>query len=669
MIDGCTVRIEAAKQKLSPLRCSRILSALLVLALSLSWEQPAAAQLSLIWVRNVAAGAGGSYRFSENSSSGSGHTLSSSKQGFTEDCSLSADLSLFNPLFIDGSAEVDLQMNQMHETTREGRSESTSDWNINYLVSGQLFKDSPTPVSVGAGSQLSVQTPAFSRSYDLKSDEVNFGFSVRNRMLPTEFSFLKTSSLTSGLEQDRRQSTHVATIRSEHTYGTFSRTRLNLLLSNSENQVLEGGPATRLREGNVSLGNNLNWQSNSGLSRDLIFNYEFDESAGTYPGRSQKVVSTLRAALGKALDSEAHYSFISSNTSAQELRLHTGGFTVSHRLYESLITTLSANGSKSEYNDGTETDYGSGAGFAYRFKSPSQKLYTLLYNASFSVADRLRKDPTVSVVNERYDIPAPVPRRITLAHPTFIAGTVIVRGAAQTYELNTDYVLTTEGIEVLPGRMVLDTYVLISYSYLQDPEVAFGSLRQSLAGRVTLPESQSSVYFDFNTTDPWLISGTATAVTLSPTRHLDLGYDRSLGRHTFHAEYGWNETFSSDLHYLDGRWTYQKPWAEGDLSIGANDHFGVNVQGNDKGGIWDNAFNLQGTYTRQFSDAIKGRGGIGYFNSLSGAGLSNLLSANCNLDARFGRTTITLTSAFSFSVSSGSTGRSESLALNLRRFF
>ena len=162
------------------MRWSRILPALLVLALSISWEQPAIAQLSLIWVRNVATGAGGSYRFTENSTSGSGHTLSSSKQGFTEDCSLSADLSLFNPLFVDGSAEVDLQMNQMRETTREGRSESNSDWNIGHQVSGQLFKESPTPISLGAGSQLSVQTPAFSRSYDLKSDDLNFGFSVRN---------------------------------------------------------------------------------------------------------------------------------------------------------------------------------------------------------------------------------------------------------------------------------------------------------------------------------------------------------------------------------------------------------------------------------------------------------------------------------------------------------
>ena len=210
--------------------------------------------------------------------------------------------------------------------------------------------------------------------------------------------------------------------------------------------------------------------------------------------------------------------------------------------------------------------------------------------------------------------------------------------------------------------------MLISYRYLQDPELAFGSLRQGLAARVTLPESQSSAYLNLHMTDPWLISGTATAVTLSPTRHLDLGYDRSMGRHTFHAEYGWSETFSSDLHYLDGRGATE-PWAEGDLSVGANDHFGVNVQGNPQGGIWDNSFNLQGTYARQLSDSIKGRGGIGYFNSLSGAGLSNLFSANCNFDARFGRTTITLTSALSFSVSSGSTGRAESVALNLRRFF
>jgi hypothetical protein len=483
-------------------------------------------------------------------------------------------------------------------------------------------------------------------------------------------SHLRSNAETSGLEQDRRQSSQVTNLNLEHRDGAFSFSSLDLLDSNSESSLVSGGADSSLRERRAVLTNNLSWFDNRGLSRNVNASYSYDRSDGVLRDTIQNAALNGRLELGRALEANSRYYYLSNESDSQRLELQTGSLSLTHRLYESLTTSLSATGSRASYSDGDESSYSGGAGAAYQYRYPSQTVFSFSYNLLYGVTDHRRKDVLAAAEPERHAIPPTDPRFIPLNHATFQAATVVVQGGQTliTYLRDTDYAITPTGIQVLPGRMVGDREVLISYSYLQDPKVSYSSTSHAVSTRLNYPDGQS-YYLNFTSSEQTLLEGRATEVTLTPSRHLDLGYDYSAEPYTAHLEYGWNKSFSSELQYLIGRCGYQTLFGSGVLSLGANDYLSWNMQSSAVNGRWQNALNLQGDYRQKVTEAVSGRLGVSYYNGAGEATSSHLISASLYLDGHFGKTSATLSSNLGLGVNSASWIRTESVGLTVNRYF
>jgi hypothetical protein len=646
----------------------RRLLACILLATLVTGEGSAAAEMNLIWIRDVYQDVGATYHFFDNASGGGRQTISQSKHELREDYRLSSDYALLNTSICKGSAELDLLFDQQFEKDQGSRGRS-SEINVGYQVSSLIFGNSPTPLSVSAGSHQTTENPSFSRSYDLQTSDLSLSLGWRNKYLPVHVSYLQNDSQTSGLENDRRQSNNTARLEMEHRDGSFSFTRLDLMRSDSRDTLFSGSQRSDEREERLNLANTLSWQDARGLSRTVNSTFTMDDNSGLYHGSSRNFTTGGSADLGKALSATANYTLLANSTGSQSLRTHAGGFSLSHRLYQSLTSTLSGAAASSSYNDGSEESYSGGGSLLYQYRYPGGTKLSLAYTFSYTLDDRKRSGEVNPADNERHAIPPHDPRLVTLAHSTFRPATVTVTGAQTllVYASGTDYLVTAEGIEVLPGRMVGDTEVLISYSYLEDPRVTFANTGQSVSARLTRPGGQNSFYADYRSSKPSLLRGEATAVTLSPVYHAALGWQYTK-RSTAQLEYGWNKNYSVDLHYLNARWALQGFFLNGTATLNANDYLSINTRAVGTSS-WSNGLNVQGSYSRKLGVAVTGRVGLAYFNSVGDAGVGNTVSANMNLDGTFGKTRASLASNVLWGASSGSWTRSESVTLSFNRFF
>lgn len=672
-----TGRIEGNGPTKMPSALSRRGWVLLLLIIPALWpvlENSAnAASFTLLRIQNLSQGVGGSYHFRDNSAGSGNEQISSSKHEFIENYNLSGDFSLLNPHLIKGAAGLDLFLDQRKEADQTRQEPWSSAFNLGYRVSSILLDRSPFPISINADSSLRTESPPFTRSYDVESDNLVIGVNITNKYLPARLSLMKNSSETSGLTDDRRQTTETFTMSANHAVSTLSSTSFTFTREFSESTLLASGAGTNSSKVGVGLANGLSWQNHRGLSRSLYSSYAYSASSGFFKSTQHALTSNLNWWLGKSLNSSAGYSYSNNKSETQRFQLQAGNLSLSHHLFESLTTSISGMGSSARFSDGSENAYGGGLNLSYRKKLPAESLFMSSYSFSYSVSDRQRSNATVAVENERHPIPLVDPKRIALANPTFLASTITVRGAQTLilYTRDVDYTVIPEGIEVLPGHMVGDTEVLVSYTFLQDPRVTFASASHAASASLNLHNREHFIYANYRASDKQLLAGRATEVTLSPSSHLDVGYERHIDRHTFHAEYGWNKSATTKTNYLDARWLHQRPFAAGNLSLSAAEHFSWYDQGAAaNAGNWNNTFGINGAYTRNLTDAVAGRLGVGYLNFIGeSAPVRNLFSANLNLDGHFGKTTITLSSSLTLGVSSSSTSRSEAVGISFHRYF
>lgn len=664
----------AGKTRPLPVR-GRAVAALISLILFPLCDRPAdAAPWTLLKLQNLAQGVAGSYHYSGNStSSEGGGTISSSAQQFREAYHLSGEFALLNPRIINGSANLDLNLNQRRESERSGRTGSASSFTLGYQLSSNLFDRTSVPLSVNAYSLSGTQTPAFSSAFDLESEGLDVTLMIKNRYLPARLSWGNSASQTSGLADDRRQSANSFSMTAQHVVPALSNSNFSFYRTNSHTELLTSGSKSDSADAGVGVANSLDLRFGGNLTRALDSSYSYAKSGGIFAATRHNLTSTFRSALGRALNGSAGYSFATSQTDTQLSRQHTGTLSLSHRLFDSLSTSISGSGSNSTYNDGSDSIYSGSLGLSYSKRLSSASSFGLSYNFGYAVSDRAREDTVVQVQSERHAIPPADPRLIAVANSTFQGDTLVVIGAQTliTYNSGIDFIVTQTGIEVLPGRMVGDSELLISYSYLQDPLVSFASIGHGAGARLNLHNNRHSLYSHYFTTSQQLLRGSATNVTLFPTTHLDAGFESRIDLHTCGAEYAWDKNYAGNVQYLKSYWLYQGPLFAGTIHGSANDRLAWLAGSSTRGkSSWENSLNLGATYNRSLSQAIAGKLGLGYRNYVSEASpMANSFSVSANLDGRFGKTAVTVSSSLTWSKSSSAWSQSESVGVSLRRTF
>ncbi|MBJ6751532.1 hypothetical protein [Geomonas anaerohicana] len=339
-----------------------------------------------------------------------------------------------------------------------------------------------------------------------------------------------------------------------------------------------------------------------------------------------------------------------------------------HRLLGSLTTGLSASTARSDFSDGNNVIYTAGASVGYRKKLPESSILNVGYSYLKGLSEHNGEVSLIPVVNEQHPIPQDLLRHIPIGQPTFEPSTVVVTGAQSLLTYPPSYYrFTGDGIDLV-NTYPADREVVISYSYRQDPNISTISTSQGLSASVDLFANRYRIYLDATKSDTSVQSGTATALTLTGTRHYDLGAVAKLQRHSLNAEAGYDKHFTSDATYLSCSWSYAAPYANGNLSLSVSDRWTQQSAGTGTS-LWVNSLTAQTAYQRQFKKVL-GNFTANYANVLlPGGAMSHSSSAGVNLEANFGKLAGILSSNVSFRMSDAGWAASENVGISVRRSF
>ncbi len=646
-----------------PVRPGAIL--LLTFGSLIVFAQPAEA-LSLLSIRDLYQSVGLSYAYHRSVGGSSTET----EHEFTEDYGIGFSYSLLSPLLLKGNAMLDLEWLQRSDVT-DDKTRSNSDFRLRYNISGQLLSRMPYPVSIAATSGRESVAQSFAPSYDVVTDDLRVRLGVLNDFVPASVTFDRQSQDTSGLNQNFRQTANSFSIAATPLLGKIATLSLGVTSSESTSTSLDSNVTSNFASIMGTAGSQSSWRSSRGLFRSLSIAYNYADNAGTTPLTNKNLNGNLYWQLGKALDGTLQYQNGSSRSSLFTTETQSGAFSLTHRLFESLTTGLNLSASENRFNGGNTRSYNGGVRVGYRKLLPESSNLNLSYSFNQGLNERTGDVSAVAVLNEQHPIPATIPRRIPLAHPTFQAAGIQVVSAQTLLPYPASFfTIVPEGIE-LTNFFAGDTAVLVSYSYRQDPSVTTASTSHGITAALNLYQEKYRLYADAMITDQNLVQGEATQLTLTNTRHYDAGATARLSRHTLSAEAGYDKNYAQDLYYLNTSWRYGTPFGLGALSVNASDRYSWQSlsQGSGQVSLWANSFNVQSEYSRPIG-LLAGRFKADYANVLvEGGAMSHTAVVGVNIEGRFGRLFALLTSNATWTFSDKGTSSSQGVGISIRRTF
>lgn len=221
------------------------------------------------------------------------------------------------------------------------------------------------------------------------------------------------------------------------------------------------------------------------------------------PSKEWIASGNLTAEHSDTLTSRYNLNYDNYSSGSFNSQNYTGDGALTHQLYESLNSTLLAQGSYYEFTDGPSssqiTRYGGGLGENYSKNLNQIGSHKIsIYNSFIVDHANVDNTGTFTVVNdERHSFAggggAP-PGSFFLNQPRVIETTIVVTDLNHTqppYALNTDYQVSRNGlltlVERIPGGRIGPTEtVLVSYRALASPSGEYSTLTEAFRFRVSL---------------------------------------------------------------------------------------------------------------------------------------------------------------------------------------
>jgi len=353
------------------------------------------------------------------------------------------------------------------------------------------FKNSFIPVGFSFSNSSKVIDRATRPSENLKSDELSLSLSnASNSLGETDFEFT----------QDKYSRTESGVSAQEGVSNDFNLTN-HLFLSPDEKK---------------SLNSYARGYDVSGTNESRMFN--FNES--------------LNIVHSDSLNSSWTYAFSDRTSSGAKTKDNKAGFSLSHRLYESLTTAFSPYYFNSKSTSFSQDTYGAMLDENYTKKLGKIGKITAGTRVAYSEEKRKSLDQVISIIDE--------PHTLTTGVLTFLEkfqvdiSTVVVTNSSGTftYILNTDYTLTNSGdriqIQRIPGGSIPDgESVLVDYRAKSSPLLKFNTLEDNYRFRIDFLEQLFGVFYNVNRERHPRISGGEDFVSqeiVDTTIGLDFSY-------------------------------------------------------------------------------------------------------------------------------------------------
>lgn len=366
---------------------------------------------------------------------------------------------------------------------------------LGYSFDGLILPEKPYFVTLFANRNQSVVTREFGGRSEITFESRGGTFNLREHSILRDLGFPYFSA-TLGARQERLKEETTALGQ------TLRRDELRTILSFSASKGFETADLdvryefTDLDDREGVIGSFRTHQATVLYSLDFgpTLNRRWDsrlqylKRTGRNPGAFLSADEELRLDHRENLFTDYRYLLTRNETETGDTTTHTGIALVQHRLYESLTSRFTANGTLQDFPTGERTSYYGDADFDYRRSVPSAGQLFAGTGARYRIDDNRFSLPLVAVVDEPHVAPTPIGggAGFLLDNPFVVASTIDVvdtRGGARLpTTLGVDYLVVQEGdftriIPLVSSLVILAGDPLaVSYSFEVNPSLKFSTL-------------------------------------------------------------------------------------------------------------------------------------------------------------------------------------------------
>jgi hypothetical protein len=660
-------------------------SCLLVLVLLLMLPARAyCQQISLFLLGDFEQSLALSYDYAGRSDSyAQGRTNTSSQHRFDETYHVALPYAILSPRILRGSVALDFGLNQGLSSTSGSPSSSDSRIDFQYRIDGLLLDRTGTPARFGYSSTISHVQQEFSNGYDLHTDVRSLGFSIKNKRVPLAVSYTDTSSTTSGLGQDTVQNNRNFFIGANNKWKEFSNSQAIISFTDSKSSVVGGDPATSTsgRSYNMTFSNALSW-GGIGKEKQLTSQYNYLGSAGLFSQTSSGLGFSYSQALGRAL----HYGvgYQNSATESQGLQSNTnaGSAWVEQKLFDNLVTRIDVNAHKDDSSTGTEQEVNGTLNIAYQKKLPRDSSCGITYQQQIDVLDRNFTTPSAFVLDE------PITVNAFSGNPlrsNFVDQASIVVRSADPAKLSVRYSAGTDYFVEQSGNQTKLTFIgsttisngdklLVSYNFTVNPNIKFETDSRSVGASLSLFRNRYNLRGSYSESEQHLLSGATDSLRLEKQTSYTLGADTRWERTSLSLNYNLSQSNQTQQQGFEGTATHDREFSAGTAAFQLRDAYTTTQRdGVDLGGGTEttstNTLNLSGSFKTVLFGNVASLFRTSYTHAGGSGASRDFFSVGANFNTSYRRFVITLRSQINWQSLVDYTTRSESVRLDITRFF
>ncbi|MGD1002734.1 MAG: hypothetical protein ABSA67_18755 [Candidatus Brocadiia bacterium] len=447
-----------------------------------------------------------------------GVTTTTTQQELDEIMMLSGDGFLYHPRFLTYRAAVGLDLTQGSSNIDSPTGNTRSSLNgvaPEYAISGSLLPQHAVSMDFSLNQATSTINPPFGEVTKVDDSNELATLSLNRGPLPTQFTVAhETSNQTQlGFGENRYLEDSWAQLTVNHTIPHSLSSFVYKYLDGHEDDEEVSSVSTKFHTDQkvqtATFNNTLSLGEGSWATLNSRATYQ--DETGTFPWTQFTEDESLLLKHTDNLTSQYSVDYSQVSVGAETTDLTVVQASLSHQLYESLISTARVYGSHQNSDQVTEDIEGCSLTENYRKRIPWGTL-TVDTGAGYSVTDDNTKPGLNTVVNESQTLADTI--TTFLNNPNVVTSSVVVTNLSGgiTYLLNVDYQLIPHGIlteiQRLPtGAIANATSVLVSYQYQSDLPITYGTT--DLHGRVTLDLfDHLTLYVNRQSTENTVLSGT-----------------------------------------------------------------------------------------------------------------------------------------------------------------
>lgn len=545
--------------------------------------------------------------------------------------------------------------------------------NWDYDIVGSAFQMSYHPILLSANRNSSTVSSGYLPSYTTERTNYRVSASLLNNLFPVRMFFLHATSQTTGLATDISGTSDAGGIGVHHDLGGVSSTDATLSFNTSTSGVTESRSysAFLLNRSDLDAAKRYHLITKTSLvdsvtseipQRQVDLSLSFSGSPG----------SALSCSLSGQTSYNASESFEGER---QVIKTRSLAGSLGHRLYQSVVTTLSGSIGESAALGGSESNYDLNARLAYQKKLPADSLLTLNANFGHTVTNQDYQDTVLSARDEIHQVvqqgdkiaPNLTGRLLRVVTLKSLDPEII-------YTPGIDYQIdpSSNKIEIIVnGSIAPGTTIYISYEVGVNKNIDFATNSQSYLAAVTLFGGRYTVTGDYANSTQKEISGEADTAALSDFSAINLRGTAHYTDTDLGVEYGTLSGSQENLSRFAAFWTHTTHIFSNDtLRLNFRDVYTMYEASGTSNAYDINVATMGTSYNRNIFGGIRLQLSANLSDSRrSGGAASDMAMLRMGLDGNYNQVIISLNAQTSYRMVSGPDTRDDSLQFQIVRYF